>query len=179
MRCAIAAALVALSGVIWLLWGSEPEGVADGSAPIRQCDAGSSAPPFASTGADLVIGPLRVVAFRRLFANARAADVYTRRDGRTKVLKAAVNIVGDRDVTIVVPRRLRGLLSLDYGLAGTRPAVRFQACPRGRRTTGYAGAWLYKGPWPACVALRSRIEGRADAVRRRVPLGAGRCAQPR
>jgi hypothetical protein len=165
---------------------------ADASAVFtRHCPAGrwNTYPPFASTARDLIAGPLRVVAFKGLFARAEAEDVTSQRPGGPKVLKAAINILGGRDVTVIVPRAERRVLSLDYRprggaaprtVAGGRSAVRFETCPHGRRTsTGYAGGWLYSGPWPRCVRVNFRVEGRPGVIRRRVPLGAGRCAQPR
>jgi hypothetical protein len=66
--------------------------------------------------------------------------------------KAAINIIGRRDVTVIVPRSHRRVLSLDY-----------------------AGGWLYSGPWGRCVPMSFRVDGRPRLIHRRVPLGAGRC----
>lgn len=201
MRCAIAATVVLAGALVAVLTaGPGGRGPPDGSAVaeaaprgvhVLHCPAGrwNTYPPFASTSRDLTAGPLRVVAFIGVFGRARAEDVYSERPGGPKVLKAAINIIGGRDVTIVVPRSERRVLALDYRpeggaaprtVAGGEKAIRFETCPHGRRTsTGYAGGWLYGGPWPRCVRLNFKVEGRPEVIRRRVPFGAGRCAQPR
>ena len=140
---------------------------------------------FRSTKRDVVVGPLRIVSFRSLFARAREDEVYAPGPHGEKVLKAAVSIVGSRDVTIIVPRAERRRLAFGYKRNDVRTvarghrAVHFRACARGRRTTGYPGAWIYSGRWNRCLPVDFRIEGRRDTIHRRVPLGAGRCRQPR
>jgi hypothetical protein len=193
MRWIVGTVAVLVLAVGWLVYdgargGTDRIGGETVSAPAhssvygRHCDVTSSSPPFRSTARDLVVGPLRVVAFLGEFAQAKERDVYAPGPHGEKVLKAAVNIVGGRDVTITVPRSERRRLALDYGPGGSndavaegRPAIRFEACPRGDRTTGYAGGWIYSGPWKRCVPLDFRVQGRRGKIRRRVPLGAGRC----
>jgi hypothetical protein len=207
MRCSIAAAVVLVLAVLVAVGarggggGAAGAAAADGSAAaapaaasrvyVRRCPASryNTYPPFRSTARDLTAGPLRVVSFLGVFADEEAGNVYRLRRGGPFVLKAAINIIGRRDVTIVVPRSHRRVLSLDYSpgggpsprtVAGGRAAVRFEACPWKRRTTtGYAGGWLYSGPWGRCVPMGFRVEGRSRLIHRRVPLGAGRCGQPR
>lgn len=122
---------------------------------------------------DARLGAARFVSFRHLFENAAADDVYTPEPG-LRVLKAALVFPGRRDLTIAVPRSHREVLRLQYdsGSGHGHPSVRFRAC--GRVATGYPGALIYTGPWPACVPLYTSLGGRRPQ-RHLLSLGAGSC----
>jgi hypothetical protein len=195
MRWAIGTGVVLLLAVGWLVFDGARSGTprirgetvsaparASARVYVRRCDSTSSSPAFRSTSRDLVVGPLRVVSFLKVFARAKEDEVYAPGPHGEKALKAALNILGRRDVTIIVPRSERRRLALDYQPGGSndevsegKPAIRFKVCPRGGRATGYPGGWIYSGPWKRCVSLDFKVEGRPK-VRRRVPLGAGRCS---
>ena len=142
---------------------------------------GMEYPYFRSTKRDVVAGPLRIVSFKGVFANADEDEVYAPGPHGEKVLKAAISIVGSRDVTMLVPRTERRRLAFSYRrndvdtVARGHRAVRFRGCAHGRRTTGYPGAWVYSGKWDRCVRVDFRVEGRPETIHRRLPLGAGHC----
>jgi hypothetical protein len=104
------------------------------AAYTRTCGPGSSVPAARGAG-DAVLGPVRLVGFHGEFSRAKAEQIYSPRPG-VKGLKAPVVFGGDRDVTISVPRALRGVLALDFAserrgvdtVAEAHPSVRFRAC---------------------------------------------------
>lgn len=128
-------------------------------------------------GDDARLGAARFVSFRHLFEKAEADDVYTPEPGM-RVLKAALVFPGRRDLTIAVPRSHREVLRLQYDSNSGRghPSVRFKAC--GTAATGYPGALIYTGPWPACVPLYTSLGGRRPQ-RHLLSLGAGSCQSPK
>jgi hypothetical protein len=159
------------------------EAVAERPAFVRECDPGglSSVRPHEPTARDAVLGPVIIGAFRDSFERARADEVFSPRPGLF-VLKAPVVFEGEGEVTIGVPPELRGVLGLDYDPAGgdvdtvaeADSSVFFRACPEPQGATGYPGALLYSGRWPACVRLTARV-GEARPTAHALSLGAGRC----
>jgi hypothetical protein len=125
---------------------------------VRHCDATSPGRRVVpDEGRDLLAARVTVRAFRANFESARADEVLTVRGA--KVLKFPLVFTGRGDLTISVPRGVP--LRLDF-VHGKRPArsVRFEACPPRGGATGYPGAVLWRGPWPACAPLDVSGAGR-------------------
>ena len=147
-----------------------------GAAYVRACDGTNTYPAYPPSKRDAVLGRVRIGAFRGNFENAKAEDVYSPQRGR-KALKAPVVFPSRRDVTISVPESHRAVLRLQFksNRSAGHPSVRFRSCSRSRDTvTGYAGALLYTGPWPACVPVDVTVAG-IRTTRHLLSLGAGRC----
>ena len=146
-------------------------------APPQEMGCGpySSVPQPTASAAHASAGPVTVISFAELFEASRARRVY--RPGGAFVLKFAVVVSGGRDVTLSVPPSVVGRLSIarasgDEEVFEGAAAVRYEACPKRGRATGYPGALLYSGPWKRCVPLTVAVEGRARALTMRLPLGA-------
>ena len=147
------------------------------AAYTRTCDRNSSVKATATTQRDARLGRAKLMSFRTLFENAEADEVYQPEPG-VRVLKAALVFSGKRDLRIAVTPELKGVLALDYGGRDEGyPSVRFRSCARGNRVTGYPGALIYTGPWPACVPLDVSVGTRAP-TRYLLSFGAGRCKTP-
>jgi len=148
---------------------------AERAAYTRPCGL-STYRAYPANERDAILGRVRIGAFRGNFENARAEDVHSSKPGR-KDLKAPIVFPGRRDVTIAVPPSHRSVLRLQYksNRSAGHPSVRFRSCARSRaEITGYAGALIYTGPWPACVPLDVTVAG-SPTTRHLVSLGAGRC----
>ena len=178
---AAAIAIVLLAAVAVLTANGSDKGDAQTPKPppaayTRTCQGTNTYPAYPASKRDALLGRVRIGAFRGNFENAKAEDVYSPKPGR-KALKAPVVFPGRRDVTIAVPESHRAVLRLQFksNRSAGHPSVRFRSCSRSRDTvTGYAGALLYTGPWPACVPVDVTVTG-SRTTRHLLSLGAGRC----
>ena len=181
VRLAVATLVLSVLAVAVLTDDGEPRAQAQTRAAYTH-PCGRTAPLRAVGRAspdDATLGPARLVAFRRLFENARAEEVYSPEPG-TYLLKAALVFPGRRDLTIAVPRSHQAVLRLQYKSSGSRghSSVRFRACRGDARGTGHPGGLVYTGPWPACVPLHVSVGGRRSQ-RHVLSLGAGPCPVPK
>ena len=154
-------ALAATIGVLVLTSGDDDAAVSKPSPAadaVRRCDATSpGGRPAPDPSRDLRAGRMTVDAFRGNFESAREGDVYTVRGA--KQLKFPLVFTGAGDLTLSVPRGVPLRLDFVHGRGPAR-SVRFEACPRPGGSTGYPGAVLWRGPWPACVPLEVSGVGR-------------------
>jgi hypothetical protein len=120
---------------------------------------------------DIRAGRLTIYAFRNNFERARADEVYRRRG--SFILKTPIVFTGSRDLVVTVPASERGRLRLDYGWKRMASRVRFEACARPGRATGYPGGLHYSGRWGRCVPLD--VDGVGRIL---LPLGRRCRAQP-
>ena len=163
---AAVAALVVVS-VLLLRAGDEEEAASKPERQaelVRRCDPTSTVPhPGRASERDLRAGRMTVYAFRGNFESARPHEVPTLRGA--KLLKFPLVFPGSGDLTLSVPRGTP--LRLDF-VEGRAPGhrVRFEACPADGGATGYPGAVLWRGPWPACATLDVSGAGRIQ-----LPLG--------
>jgi hypothetical protein len=133
---------------------------------------------------DLVIGPIA-------FSGLRSTDPRTvsRHDGVFS-RKSAVKIRAGHAVTLVVPEAVRSRLWLAYARPGSfrDPGIRssqtrLEPCPPDTpgfrpgttvgRVTGFSGGFVFARR--GCYPLEVWVDGRAEPLRRTIPLGAVRC----
>lgn len=172
-------------------------------APPHGLVVGCSAPRIVSAPhpswrrGSVIAGPAAILGLRG-YAKAPRATFDPVADGRFPAVRAAVQVMGDRDVTIAIPKGHRDHAGLVYdGLLWSRsPAggyrtseghdvVRFEACapircrPRPQRCgnpyTTYGGTIIVGRA--RCLPLDFYIEGRQRPIRRVVSFAAGDCAE--
>jgi hypothetical protein len=180
MRLAIAALTFAVIAVV-AAGGDRGGAEARAASYTRTCEGHNGLRAWREPAVDDArLGRAKLVSFRHLFENAEADEVYTTEDGK-RVLKAALAFKGRRDLTISVPKSHRAVLRLQYksNRSAGHPSVRFRSCARGRYVaSGYPGAMIYTGPWPACVPLDVAVGDRPPR-RYALSLGAGPCQVPK